>query len=70
MKNYLSNLIKIREHKRLHKDWLNYFDPYSNDVTINGVLSRDELWQRELPNEVILTFYIFSILKVLLSIKR
>jgi hypothetical protein len=53
MKNYFSNLSKIRKHKSLHKDSLNLIDINSNDVTLNGLLPNDQLWNKELPNEVI-----------------
>ncbi len=58
MKNYFSNLSKIRKHKSLHKDSLNLFDINSNDVTLNGLIPSDELWNKELPNEVILIFHL------------
>ncbi len=60
MKNYFSNLSKIRKHKSLHKDSLNLIDINSNDVTLNGLLPSDQLWNKELPNEVIFIFHLID----------
>ena len=56
-----SVLSDIRRHKSVHKDWINCFDAFSPDLTVNGILAKQEFWDKELPNRVNILHFIICL---------